>query len=1625
MRPSSEWDDFHSTKVWGVFGVVDCTTAMDDATGKVDVERRQQMVEDAINDFRTTLAHFKQSAVRRLIVFVHSEDTHHNAFVLNDIPFVSSSVSPTSSASTATAEETSISSSSPAATIGFSVGHVPERSKPENTRMEARAQVTHFAGLVLNEIDAECWRRRESPSSELFLSPIDENLTTDRQSKLAKRRAGRLDKLLGDSLLLMGSPAEALVKYTSAMERSKASSDRLWLAGAMEGWAAAHVLAHVGNGGTANDTSLTNRLIEHFAEIYKLYQKKRVVEPEVVAAMRLAEYLGTWTDRRRAALDAAQHAATVGEKLRGDKTAVLWEALAQFSDRMGCRRKAALYLYRLGQLNARHNIPSSAVTLMVAAERQLCTADGRKPWSSLNRRVLLIAAHHAENAGDVTAAATLYVDALVTSLSGQDPVGYTDQAIVKSLAKLQLPSYLPAAVHILQLDDIAPCQMYGLAIRRRKDDKAGGDGNKALLVAPPTSNSGPFIYNPFEAKKRAKAAADAKRSVTWVRDEEAYVSLRLVNNIGAELVVDIIAVLFNDVPSNGDDEEAGCKDENATAGAAVGVDSANSQQGQENTTTDGNATTAPATKSDSSTTDLDSDANTASQNIINNNNNNGAVANVDEEGESAEHTALVRKMLDKSTALARTVPESMTVYAHDRGGTTKYVTVTPRKAGPLYIDGVLVRIFNGALVLLRPKADAKNGCSRLRNHKQQQQTNYTNYNNKSNNTSTSIARTNSRDKPVVNDPPPVSVMHQLPKVHISARFSVDGEYESRHGHGLVIFDGERRFVWIDVRNTGTEKITWMRAVVSSPDDGGATGGPAAFRVLADELTGETSAPNVVDSPGGVRTFRVELLGVWDHHHYHQTLEGNNNNNHLRLHAPGDDSVVSHITVLVEYEGAAGARNTIRESSTQIRVVCKRAIGMGRLAMFQRLCGHAKPKAKPKTMAKVKSIAGLDLMASSGVSPTLSDPTSNKKKSNKTPIDSTAGHRNTTSADSDSDDEDENDKDNGNDGDNSHSPSAHCMAVEVRNYVSVPARVCVVQVQTGMPEGVLDEATTQQSDKLLSSSKSTSPSYDNSNNSNSSTSTGDWSQKENQTSRSTIDATNAAAAATTATRTATTKATATAPVVSRDEEVSSAESIVEHDACARLVCDMSIAFETQLRDMVCALFRQGNYDRRTVLKQLSQQQERHQQQHHSTSTSIGTTGPASNLSLSSPSTDASSNRTTLSSTAPLQLVVRWALPAMGREGVVTVDAAAILRAAMATWDVRRALHGDNYGVRLRTVGLHAHVDIALVTVGQHRQRKRRQQQQRIDMNVNNNNSSISNSSSNNNSSSENNNLAKATALRDGDTGYEHSGGEPQQQLKQQQQRRDIIHIGSFASVRITVTNRFNTPLPQRTALDVDVGQSGDTSAAMGHSDSKDGFGGGGGGGSTRRSLANAMRGVVLVGMTKAIPVGPLCALQQQHADADTDHNDDDKEKTNQNRLDVVFCDKQDPNDGEHDDDQHSAFSHTVKVRVTSAGCFELTACLYDLDGDTDDGRRSSGNNDQHIQKQHTYNNNNADDDAHANLFNSSKTMNIIYPQTVDSKRPASTGKRRKRLIACAVYRFFGVHGNADAEEGDDDNNNNNN
>lgn len=624
LRATSNWDSFHSRRVWGVIGIADLADA------GMSADDQAAVLAEAQAEFAAALAHFPSTCVSRVVAFTTPDAAHRRGASVMDSP---------------SARE------NPADDIVF--GYVPESTSHSETRQEVRVQVIHFSELLLNALDRESWRMEKS-TTNFFLTPLDEPATPDKHPKLLKRRPGRLDKLLADNLLLMGAPADALVKYNSAVEKARANSDRLWLAGAMECWATAHILTYVKAGGAVTDPTLTNKLIEHFSEVYKLYSKKRVAELEAGAALRLAEFLGQYTHLRREALEAAGHAADVGENLPSVKRATLWEALAKFSSFMKCHRKAAFYLYRVGSLCAAKSVWSSSEALLTASAREFKLEDGRI-WPDLHRSILLEAAKAAWELGDPFLATQHYTEALSLSAFTLKRNTESDTSLVKLLMETTTPPYLPAAPQLLKLQRLTALQLPLLIVKAIVD---GENKPEHHAKAAPTTTGGPFIYDPFKERALRKAAAVASRAVTWVCGEAAHVSMRIQNQTHTELPVEIIAVAIVDSEKRMELWPAEEKKK---------------WEASKNETQEGSEV---------------------------------------EEHPQVRHAKTVKSLLQEVTNTVDTMSE--TVLLPPRGSsryTEKTVSVYPRKTGAMHICGLIVRMFRGTIVLLPTPEPSKEEIS--------------------------------------------------------------------------------------------------------------------------------------------------------------------------------------------------------------------------------------------------------------------------------------------------------------------------------------------------------------------------------------------------------------------------------------------------------------------------------------------------------------------------------------------------------------------------------------------------------------------------------------------------------------------------------------------------------------------------------------------------------------------------------------------------------------------------------------------------------------------------------------------------------------------------------------------------
>lgn len=575
----SEWDGFHATRIVGVLGVVDCS----DIAARGSPRTRDKTIATARQQFAETLSHFKNVAVSRLIVFTTSE------VVLERGAFVS--VSAQSPSDFGDAKLTTSQSVTPVmalpppsgnAVSGFStislprgsavsslfgvggsmhstdranlpgrnahisrsstnskhhsvsIGFVPVADRAEETRLEIRTQIVHFAGTILSCLDS--WIHAQNASVDVIKSPLDERVLNDKQSKLVKRRQGRLDKINGDYLLLTGSANDALIKYNTAVERTKANSDSLWLAAAMEGACAAQVLTYMASGECAISDDVVGRILDQYSEIYKLYRKKSVFELETTAAMRLANFLGRYTHRRKDALDAADHACTVGTRLPLSAKKMLWEELTRFAEAMKFHRKAALYLYRLGLCEQREDQLCKARALMASSASHFDQREAGT-WPALHRAVIVQAAHISREAGYFDDAARHYVQAL--SLSPQIPLQKwdTDSLILQILLRSPKPLCLPLCIKLIELVDISAPPLANLAVRPVQDQNLASPKTPTM-----SSKAGPFIYNPFEAQKAAARLAEASRTVTCVCGETVQVSVSLRNRLKTALRIEIIAV---------------------------------------------------------------------------------------------------------------------------------------------------------------------------------------------------------------------------------------------------------------------------------------------------------------------------------------------------------------------------------------------------------------------------------------------------------------------------------------------------------------------------------------------------------------------------------------------------------------------------------------------------------------------------------------------------------------------------------------------------------------------------------------------------------------------------------------------------------------------------------------------------------------------------------------------------------------------------------------------------------------------------------------------------------------------------------------------------------------------------
>lgn len=125
----------------------------------------------------------------------------------------------------------------------------------ESLQKEMRVcEGSRFAGSFPPWLITAMKRPRSKPSDDDEASSANPSLNNSSGLMILTKKvlSGRLRKFMGDLCLQVCSPVDAIHQYTAAVTESRASLDLLWLASALEGYAAAvlTLLSHKPSAGT-------------------------------------------------------------------------------------------------------------------------------------------------------------------------------------------------------------------------------------------------------------------------------------------------------------------------------------------------------------------------------------------------------------------------------------------------------------------------------------------------------------------------------------------------------------------------------------------------------------------------------------------------------------------------------------------------------------------------------------------------------------------------------------------------------------------------------------------------------------------------------------------------------------------------------------------------------------------------------------------------------------------------------------------------------------------------------------------------------------------------------------------------------------------------------------------------------------------------------------------------------------------------------------------------------------------------------------------------------------------------------------------------------------------------------
>ncbi|CAG9466654.1 unnamed protein product [Pedinophyceae sp. YPF-701] len=221
-RETSIWRDLHAhQRVWAVLGIVHCPSCPGG-------------LEAALERFEAIVGTFGGSCVSRLYAFEPGEselDAKYNTDTLIVFPPGQLADTPVSARS------------------GDSVPPSPIQVRRDGGLQHHLATMMwDLTARVVMELEA--WVLTLSPAMFPLPCSLDHRLTQDDTPSArsraegdfeTRRRLGRMRKHIGDCCLLAGAPRNALEHYSSAIDLARSTGDGAWVAGVLEGTAAAKV----------------------------------------------------------------------------------------------------------------------------------------------------------------------------------------------------------------------------------------------------------------------------------------------------------------------------------------------------------------------------------------------------------------------------------------------------------------------------------------------------------------------------------------------------------------------------------------------------------------------------------------------------------------------------------------------------------------------------------------------------------------------------------------------------------------------------------------------------------------------------------------------------------------------------------------------------------------------------------------------------------------------------------------------------------------------------------------------------------------------------------------------------------------------------------------------------------------------------------------------------------------------------------------------------------------------------------------------------------------------------------------------------------------------------------------